>query len=161
MNEQNHRKIFRIDSNWESQIRIQRKPVTALDDDRPHLGRGLVWLPQVEHWRLTRLARLVVPYHSSATIDEGIAVTREVLRATLDLARARGAAPLILVPQLHPESAMERVLRQRILDEGALPYVFVEIDPVWNVPGDTHPNARAARVLAKAVAEKLLPEGLR
>lgn len=36
-------------------------------------------------------------------IDRGVEVTRDVLRATARLARARGAAPLILVPQFGPE----------------------------------------------------------
>jgi len=36
-------------------------------------------------------------------IDRGVEVTRDVLRATARLARARGAAPLILVPQFGPK----------------------------------------------------------
>ena len=47
--------------------------------------------------------RLLVPYHGDAVIDRGVEVTRDVLRATARLARARGAAPLILVPQFGPE----------------------------------------------------------
>ena len=74
-----------------------------LDDDRPHLGPGLVWLPSQHHWRLIALARFLVPYRSDETIERGIDVTREVLRATVDLASARGAVPLIVVPQFGPE----------------------------------------------------------
>jgi hypothetical protein len=35
---------------------------------------------------------------------------------------------LILVPQLGPEEPLEHTLRRRILEEPALPYVYVEID---------------------------------
>ena len=33
-----------------------------LDDDRPHLGAGLVWLPAAQHGRLASLATMLVPY---------------------------------------------------------------------------------------------------
>ena len=49
-----------------------------LDDDRPHLGPGLTWLPGVPHGRLRSLAQLVAPYRSDETVERGIAVTREV-----------------------------------------------------------------------------------
>ncbi len=62
------------------------------------------------------ILRLVVRYRKVETIERGIAVTPEVLRATSNLARARGAVPLILVPQFVPEETAERALRQRILD---------------------------------------------
>ena len=97
----------------------------------------------------------VVRYHTSETIERGIAVTREVLRATCDLARARGAVPLIVVPQFAPETAAERDLRQRILDGSGLPVVQVELDGAWRIPGDGHPDARAARAMAAAVSERL------
>jgi hypothetical protein len=71
------------------------------------------------------------------------------------LARARGAVPLILVPQFAPEGPVERILRRRILDETGLPYVWVELDPSWRVPGDSHPDARAAHAMAVAVAARL------
>lgn len=126
-----------------------------MDDDRPHVGRGLVWQPPAERLRLMMILRLVVRYHTSDTIERGIAVTREVLRATCDLARARGAVPLIVVPQFAPETAAERDLRQRILDGSGLPVVRVELDGAWRIPGDGHPDARAARAMAAAVSERL------
>src|SRR5207244_12599259 len=58
-----------------------------LDDDRPHLGPGLVWLPAQQHARLLSLAGLLVPYRRDTTVEVGITVTREVLRATVNLAR--------------------------------------------------------------------------
>jgi hypothetical protein len=126
-----------------------------LDDDRPHLGPGLEWLPGVRHGRLRSLVQLVAPYRSDDTVERGITVTREIFRATVELAAARRATTLILVPQFGPEDRVEQALRHRILDEPRLPYVLVEIDPAWRVPGDVHPNARAAHVMAAAVAARL------
>jgi hypothetical protein len=126
-----------------------------LDDDRPHLGPGGEWLPGVRHGRLRSLVQLVAPYRSDETVQRGITVTREVFRATVALAESRGATPLILVPQFGPEDRVEQALRRRILDEPGLPYVLVEIDPAWRVPGDVHPDARAAHLIAAAVAARL------
>src|SRR5262249_52387586 len=81
--------------------------------------------------------------------------TREVLGAIAGLARARGATPLIVVPQVGPEDDLERSLRRRVLDEGARPYVMVEIDPAWHVPRHRHPDPRAAPVIARAIAARL------
>jgi hypothetical protein len=126
-----------------------------LDDDRPHLGPGLQWLPGVRHGRLRALALLVAPYRSDATVELGITVTREILGATIDEAAARGATALILVPQFGLEDRVEHELRRRILDEAGLPYVLVAIDPAWRLPGDVHPNANAAHRIAAAVAARL------
>ena len=71
------------------------------------------------------------------------------------LAAARGATPLVLVLQVGPEDGVERALRSRILDAPGLPCLMVEIDPGWRVPGDVHPDARAARAIAAAVASRL------
>jgi len=126
-----------------------------LDDDRPHLGPGLVWLPPEPRWRLARIAQFLLPYRDKDTIERGIGVTREVLQATIDLARARGAVPLIIVLQFAPEESVERELRRRILDEGGLPYVYVELDSGWRIPGNGHPDQRATRAIAVAIADKL------
>jgi hypothetical protein len=128
-----------------------------LDHQRPYLGPGLVRRPAREEWRLQSLARLIVPYHSDAVIDEGVAVTREILQATVDLARSRGAAPLIVVLQIGHEAEPEARLRRRIFDSTALPSVFVEIDPAWHLPWDRHPDARAAQVIATAIVDRLRP----
>jgi hypothetical protein len=126
-----------------------------LDDDRPHLGPGLVWQPAADRGRLARLAGLIVPYRRDETVERGILVTRDVLRATVDLARARSATPLILVPQFGVASAAEQTLRQRIVVEAGVPWVEVEIDSAWRLPWDRHPNAYAARVIAEAIAARL------
>lgn len=126
-----------------------------LDGDRPHLGPGLAWLPGEQRSRLASLAKLLVPYRSDATVERGITMTREVFRATIELARARGATPLIVVPQFGREEPSEETLRHRIFDETGLPCLLVETDAAWRLPWDRHPNAQAARVIAEAVAARL------
>jgi hypothetical protein len=124
-----------------------------LDDDRPHLGPGLMWEPATPHARLTSLARLIVPYRSEEAVARGVALTRDVLRATADLARARGAISILVVPQIGVEDQTEVRLRQRVLDDGGIRYVPVPIDPRWTVePSDRHPDARGARAIAQAIA---------
>jgi hypothetical protein len=131
-----------------------------LNDDRPHLGPGLASLPPVHYWRLTRILKFLVPYRSDETIERGVKVTREVLRSTIEMARARGAAPIIVVPQFNPEEPEERELRNRVLDEAGLPYVWVRLDASWHVPGDPHPDARAAHAIAVAIADRLRAAGV-
>jgi hypothetical protein len=126
-----------------------------LDDDRPHLGGGLVWLPAQSQAHLASLAKLLVPYRRDDTVERGVVMTRDVLRAVADLSRGRGAMSLLVVPQLGREEAVERDLRRRLLDEAQLPYLLVEIDTNWRIPWDRHPNARAARVIAAAIADRL------
>jgi hypothetical protein len=99
---------------------------------------------------------LIVPYRRETTIQRGIAVTCAVLRATAALATARGATPLIVVPQFNREDDLERTLRRRVLDDAGLPYVFVEFDDGWRIAGDLHPNAPTARRIAMAVADRHL-----
>ena len=126
-----------------------------LIDNRPHLAAGLGWQPPERHWRLAALLSWLIPYRSSAAVEQGIARTRDSLRALVDLARARGAEPVIVVPQFGPESATEEMLQRRILDDSGLPYVLVKLDLSWRLPGDAHPDTRAAEAIAVAIAEYL------
>ena len=126
-----------------------------LDQDRPHLGPGLVWLPAQQHSRLSSLAKLVVPYRADTTVDRGVRVTQEVLRATNELARAHGATPLLVVLQFGNEEEPEQMLRRRILDNANIPYMFVYIDSSWRLAWDRHPNSRAAHAIAIAIASQL------
>jgi len=125
-----------------------------LDDDRPHLGPGLVWLPAMPTPRLAALASLLVPYRRDTTVEQGLLVTREVLRATVQLAHDRGAAPLIVVPQFGTEDPAEEGLRRRVIGDD-LPAVVVTMDTGWRLPWDRHPNARAARAVAEAIVRNL------
>ena len=126
-----------------------------LDRDRPYLASGLVWQPAQPRSRLISLAQVLVPYHSDATIEAGVRDTREVLRATAALAAARGAAPLVVVPQFGHDDERDQMLRRMIFEGAGLPAVFVEIDPGWRIPWDRHPDARAARTIAGAITAAL------
>jgi hypothetical protein len=124
-----------------------------LDDDRPHLGPGLAWEPAAHHARLVSLARLFVPYRSEDDVTRGVSLTRDVLRATANLARARGAILLLIVPQIGVEDPTEAALRRRVIDAGGIPYVRVALDASWTVePSDRHPDARGAHAIALAIA---------
>ena len=89
---------------------------------------------------------------SSDVTTTSARTTREALRATAALAAARGATPIILVPQFGHDDERDQALRRRIFDGTALSYVFVEIDPAWRIPWDRHPDARAAHAIAERVA---------
>jgi hypothetical protein len=126
-----------------------------LDEDRPHLGPGLVWLPAKSSSRIGSLAKLIVPYRRDTTVERGVRVTQEVIRATNELARAHGATPILVVLQFGHEEHPEQKLRRRILDDAHIPYIFVDIDSSWRLAWDRHPNARAAHAVAVAIAAKL------
>jgi hypothetical protein len=127
-----------------------------LDDDRPYLAPGLVWHPAQHASPLVALAGLLVPYRRNTTVEQGVRMTREVLRATVDLAQARRARALVVVPQFGPEDAAQQALRQRVLAPD-IPQLIVQLDPGWRLPWDRHPNARAAHVIASAIAARLSP----
>jgi hypothetical protein len=126
-----------------------------LDEDRPHLGSSLVWQPAQQRSRLASLAKLLVPYRADATVERGVTMTRGVFRATSELAKARGAVPLLVVLQFGHEEPAEQALRRRIIDDTGLPYILVEIDSAWRLSWDRHPNARAAHAIAVAIATEL------
>jgi hypothetical protein len=128
-----------------------------LDDDRPHLGPGLIWHPAARQWRLTMLARRLIGYRSAAAIEDGITTTHQALTAMVTLARARGAVPLIVVPNFGDEEPRLRELRRRILDDAHLPYVFVRLNPDDRIENDGHPDGDGARTIAETVARALRP----
>jgi len=82
-------------------------------------------------------------------------MTQEVFRATGELARARGAIPLLVVLQFGGEDQPEQALRQRIFDNADIPYELIVVDSEWRLPWDRHPNARAAHAIATAIAARL------
>jgi hypothetical protein len=129
-----------------------------LEHDRPHLDPGLVWRPSADEWRLVQVARRLAPYRSDRELAEGRAMTRRALGVMVGMAQARGAVPLIVVPQLTPETAEEAAIRAEVLR--GLPYLQVSVDPSWRVPGNRHPDARADAKIAQAVTAYLVAHGL-
>ncbi|MEO8300970.1 MAG: hypothetical protein ABI608_04205 [Rhizomicrobium sp.] len=126
-----------------------------LGDDKPYLGPDLAWHPAIHRLRLSALFRFSVPYHSEAEIERGIAATRAVLAASAELARRRQAIALVIDPQFGPEGPAEAMLRRRILDEGGIAYLRVQLDPGWRLKGDLHPGPLAARAIAAAITQHL------
>ena len=127
-----------------------------LDQDRPHLGPGLVWQPAEHKSRLMALAGFLVPYRRNTTVERGVRVTREAILAMVELARSRRATPLVVVPQFGAEDDVQRTIRQRILADD-IPTALVPLDPNWRLAWDRHPNAPAAHLIATAIAARLQP----
>ena len=125
-----------------------------LDDDRPHLAPGLAWTPAERKSRLRSMATWIVPFRRESTVERGVAMTRDALQAIVRLARDRGATPLVVVPQFGAEDSALRAIRERIITTD-LPSLIVPLDPDWRLRWDRHPNARAAGVMAAAIAERL------
>jgi hypothetical protein len=127
-----------------------------LDEDRPYLDSALRWhAAHPPELRLVELGRRVLRYRSEAAIEDGVATTQAVLRATIALARSRGAAALIVVPQFLPEEPSETAIRRRVLDAAHLRYLLVPLDPAWRLAVDRHPDARGAHAMAAAIAGAL------
>ena len=132
-----------------------------LDQDRPYLDAELRWhAAHPPELRLVELGRRVLRYRSEAAIEEGVATTQAILRATIALARARGAATVILVPQFQPEDPTEAAIRRRVLDDAHLRYLLVPLAPDWRLRVDRHPNARGAQAIAAALARALAAAGI-
>jgi hypothetical protein len=124
-----------------------------LEHDRPHLEPGLVWRPASDDWRLLQIVRRLVPARSQGEIDTASVMTRQALAGIVAAARAKGAVPLVLVPQLTEETPEEAAIRERVLT--GLPHILVPVDPAWRVANNRHPDARADAALADAVARYL------
>lgn len=134
-----------------------------IQDDRPRLvvrDGSLVVEPRSRSpFRLRQVFVDEVPYLSEADLQRSLALTRRILHATADAARARGALPLFVVPTVgpprpldaHPEAFVVRAL----LDD--LPHVVVDIDPAHLIPGDGHPDRAGAGQVADAIASALAP----
>jgi hypothetical protein len=126
-----------------------------LDADRPHLTPRLALAPAQRRSRLVQVLRRGVPYRTEGEMDRGVAMTRAALTSAAAMARERGAAFLVVVPQPRPESPAERALRRRVLDAAGLPYVVVPMEASWRLPRNRHPNARGAQAIAHAIVRGL------
>lgn len=129
--------------------------VRDLDRSRPWVDRAGQWHEGKRPWYLSRPARVLFPYRSTAAIDEAVATDRRTLMRDVALARARGAEPLILVPIFQPERPRERSLRKAIFDGAGVPSVIVPLDQDWRLYPDSHPDARGHAAMARAVWMRL------
>ncbi len=128
-----------------------------MNTDRPHLDGWLRWHSPTTGVRIVALARNALAYRSRKDIERGIGMTAAVLRASDQTARSHGARPILVVPAFLPESAAERTIRHRVLDDRGIGYLFVPLDPTWRIAGDDHPDPRAAQAIAAALASALRP----
>jgi len=130
----------------------------TLDPTRPHLTPDLAWRPGGREWRLAHALRGALPLRSPHDVDRAVTVTRRALQETARLAQARGARPLVVIPVLAPEPAVEARLRRRVLDGAGTRYLVVPLAASELQPGNRHPNAAGARKLAASIAAALAAE---
>lgn len=126
-----------------------------LRTNKPHLDDALRWQPGRNEWRLQHLARVVFPFRRRSTIEHVLVTTRNVLKASAATARARNVPILLLIPTFMPEEPNEGLFRDTILWGTNIPHVVVPLDPDWRLWPDFHPDARANRAMAVAVASRL------
>jgi hypothetical protein len=122
---------------------------------RPRLGLGpggeLVPLPASSGARLSRLLS-ELPFHGG----EALAVTKAIVRATAEAARARGALPLFVVTNYGaaclPEDGEPWIVDELFVRQG-LDHVQVDLDREDLLPDafERHPGPRGARKIARAV----------
>ena len=129
-----------------------------LEHDRPHLAPGLIWRPPSDDPRLFQIGHRLAPYRSDQDLADGMTMTRQALAAMVAMARAKGAVPLIVVPDLQAETTEEELIRARVLE--GLPSLRVAVDPAWHVAHNRHPDARGDAVIADAVATWLEAHGV-
>jgi hypothetical protein len=127
----------------------------TLEETRPRFAPGLVWQAPEQPWWLERVIRRRASYRTANEVEAAVIVARQVFVATANAARARGAKPLIVIPVLTPEPAVERRLRQRVLAGVDIPYVLVTIPRDWRLPDNRHPDPRGARAIAAAIVAHL------
>jgi hypothetical protein len=123
---------------WDGSLK-PRGPVIGLVADSP----------------LVDLWRRIVPYHDLSAVD----VARAIFVATAKASRDHGAYP-VLVATNYREPCLSgpdgSVPVERLLFDGLdVDVVHVSLDPTWLVDTDMHPDARAHRKLADAIAPAL------
>ena len=134
-----------------------------IQDNRPRLvvrdGALVIEPASRSPFRLRQVFVDEIPYVSEAKLRRSLGLTRTILHATAEAARARGAWPLFVVPSIGPprlaEARPEAFVVEALLDD--LPHVVVDIDPAHLIPGDGHPDAAGAREIAEAIAAALAP----
>jgi hypothetical protein len=126
-----------------------------LDHSRPWLDASLTWHPAETRFRIALLARWLFPYTSASDVAQGAASVRAMLHASAELAQARGARHVIVVPRTVPEPPEERIVRETVLDQAGINYLLVDLDPAWHIPDDRHPDARGAEAIAERISAAL------
>jgi hypothetical protein len=134
-----------------------------LQDDRSRLvvrsGELVVEPSSRSPFRLRQVFVDEIPYLSEAKLQRSLDLTRAILHATADAARARGAQPLFVVPCIGPPRPLdahpEAFVVRRLLDD--LPHVVVDIDPSDLIPRDGHPDRAGADLIADAIVSALSP----
>jgi hypothetical protein len=130
------------------------------DPWRPRLALGPgATLERVPPRAGPRLLRLLhqLPWHD----DEALRVTKALMRATADAARARGAFPLFVVASYgaacRPDDGGEPWIVGELFVRQGLPFVRVDLDPEDLLPGwfERHPGPAGARKIAIAVEAAL------
>lgn len=141
----------------------------TMRDYRPHLALDLqgqlALLPPAHgifaELRLRKFLRNVIPYHSEAHNQAMLELVGALFTQTAQMARQRGATPLFLIPSLGPARPLaahpEAWIIRNLFEARKLPYLLVDLDPAWTLPGDGHPDPRATRKLATAIARALSP----
>ena len=132
-----------------------------LQDDRPRLvvrGESLVVEPPARSpFRLRQVFVDEIPYLSEARLQRSLRLSRAILHATADAARARGAQPLFVMPVIGPPRAArdrpESFVVDALLDD--LPHVVVDIDDANLIPRDGHPDSNGAARIAEAICSAL------
>ncbi|MFL5441947.1 MAG: hypothetical protein ACJ79W_22580 [Myxococcales bacterium] len=105
----------------------------------------------------TRLRDLLVnelPVLWEDKLQESLAVTGAVVRDVAAKARARGAKPLFLLPEIDSQRGLGRLVRTLFEDQG-IPAVVAKIDSAHIMPYDGHPDAEATRAMAGLVERAL------
>lgn len=126
-----------------------------INTDRPHLDTRLVWRPPQIGSRIGALLRHALSLRSESEIGGGVDRSAAFLRAGRDLARSRCARFLVLSPSFPPEDPMETAIRDKVMSAAGVTPIVLPLAPSWRIPGDLHPDARAAQAMAGAIIAHL------
>jgi hypothetical protein len=134
-----------------------------IQDDRPRLvvreGALVIEPASRSPFRLRQVFVDEIPYLSERKLEASLKVTRTILHATADAARARGAWPLFVVPSIGPSRSPQERPEAFVVNAvlGDLPHVVVDIEPSHLIPRDGHPDRSGAGRIADAIAAELAP----
>src|SRR5262249_31852333 len=100
-----------------------------------------------------------LPSSSERAIQRSVALPAAILRDTAERTRARGAAPLFLIPSYGPprplEAHDEAWLVRPLFEDQHLPFLLLDIPRELLIEGDHHPNPDGAALIAAAIERSL------